>query len=185
VRVVAGSAGGLALAVPKTDLRPTMDRVRGAVFSSLGELTIGAQVLDLFAGTGALGIEALSRGAASAVFVENDRRAVSAIEKNLALTRMTGAIHTLDVFSYLDRLAAPESFDIIFADPPYAKAAGERDFGSELLANASLRRALKADGLLILEHLPNVALPLSSGWQTIRDKRYGATAVAFLKPSFA
>ena len=184
MRVVAGSSGGLALAVPKTDLRPTMDRVRGAIFSSLGELVIGAHVLDLFAGTGALGIEALSRGAASAVFVENDRRAVAAIEKNLAHTRLTGAIYALDVFGFLDRLAAPESFNIIFADPPYAKASGERDFASELLASASLRRALKPGGLLVLEHLPNTALPLTRAWQTIRDKRYGATTVAFLRPNF-
>src|SRR6185369_7146944 len=125
VRVVAGSAGGLALAVPKTDLRPTMDRVRGAIFSSLGELIVGARVLDLFAGTGALGIEALSRGAANVVFVENDHRSVSVIEKNLAHTHLSGTVHALDIFTYLDRLATPESFDIIFADPPYAKAAGE------------------------------------------------------------
>jgi len=181
VRVVAGSAGGLALAVPKTDLRPTMDRVRGAIFSSLGELIVGARVLDLFAGTGALGIEALSRGAASVVFVENDHRAVAVIEKNLAHTRLTGAIQALDVFSYLDRLAAPESFDIIFADPPYAKAPGERDFAPELLSSTNLQRALKLDGIFVLEHLPNTKLPLGDAWEAIRDKRYGATAVAFLK----
>src|SRR6187397_1353436 len=160
MRVIAGSAGGVRLAVPKRGVRPTMDRVKAAIFSSLGEAIIGARVLDLFAGTGALGIEALSRGAASVVFVENDRRAVAVIEKNLAHTRLTGAIHALDVFTYLDRLAAPESFDIIFADPPYAKAPGERDFAPELLSGTNLRRALKPDGIFVLEHLPNTALPL-------------------------
>ena len=185
MRVVAGSAGGLELRVPKTDLRPTMDRVRGAIFSSLGEFIAGASVLDLFAGTGGLGIEALSRGAASAVFVENDRRALAAIEKNLAHTRLTGTLRALDIFSYLDRLAAPASFDVIFADPPYAKIPGERDFTPELLRCESLRRALKPGGIFILEHLPGETLPLGDEWELIRGKRYGATAVAFLQVAHA
>ena len=79
MRVIAGSAGGLPLIVPKTDIRPTMDRVKAAIFSSLGDRIIGARVLDLFAGTGALGIEALSRGAASAMFVESERAAVATV----------------------------------------------------------------------------------------------------------
>ena len=181
MRIVAGSAGGLEIAVPKTDLRPTMDRVRGAIFSSLGEFIAGARVLDLFAGSGGLGIEALSRGAAAAVFVENERCATATIEKNLAHTRLTGTIHTLDIFSYLDRLAGAASFDAIFADPPYAKKPGERDFAPELLRSESLRRALKPGGIFILEHLPHAALTLAPEWELIRDKRYGATAVAFLR----
>ena len=111
MRIVAGTAGGLEIATPNTDLRPTMDRVRGAIFSSLGEFIVGARVLDLFAGSGGLGIEALSRGAAASVFVESDRRATATIEKNLAHTKLTGTIHTLDIFSYLDRLAGEASFD--------------------------------------------------------------------------
>ena len=158
-----------------------MDRVRGAIFSSLGEFIVGANVLDLFAGSGGLGIEALSRGAASAVFVENDRRAIAVIEKNLAHTRLRGSVHALDIFSYLDRLAAPASFDAIFADPPYAKIPGERDFAPELLRSEFLRRALKPGGVFILEYLPGAKLPLENEWELIRDKRYGATAVAFLQ----
>jgi len=84
MRVIAGSAGGIQLDVPKSGVRPTMDRVKAAIFSSLGELVPGARVLDLFAGTGALGLEALSRGAASALFVEENAAAISAIERNLA-----------------------------------------------------------------------------------------------------
>ena len=181
MRIVAGSAGGLEIAVPKTDLRPTMDRVRGAIFSSLGEFIIGARVLDLFAGSGGLGIEALSRGAADAVFVDSDRRASVAIEKNLAHTGLAGTIRTLDIFSYLDRLAGTASFDVIFADPPYAKKEGERDFAPDLLRSESLRRALRPGGTFILEHLPNATLPTGNEWELIRDKRYGATAVAFLR----
>src|SRR5205085_2180739 len=93
MRVIAGSAGGLPLQSPRTELRPTMDRVKAAIFSMLGEAVKGARVLDLFAGTGSLGIEALSRGSASATFIENDARAVAAIEKNLQRTRLRGTVH--------------------------------------------------------------------------------------------
>src|SRR3954468_449196 len=101
MRVIAGSAGGIRLHVPKQRVRPTMDRVKAAIFSSLGDEIIGARVLDLFAGTGALGIEALSRGAASALFVENDSSAVEAIERNLAKTKLTGRVRKLNVFAFL------------------------------------------------------------------------------------
>jgi len=182
VRVIAGAARGVPLHTPRSELRPTMDVVKGAIFSSVGEFVIGARVLDLFAGTGALGIEALSRGAASVTFVENDRRAVAAIQRNLEKTRLAGAVQSADVFRFLDRSAAPASFDLILADPPYSKAPGERDFAPELLASEPLRRALAPGGIFILEHLPGAALPLGEHWEIARDKRYGATAVAFLRP---
>ena len=130
-------------------------------------------------------LEALSRGAAAAVFVESDRRATATIEKNLAHTKLTGTIHTLDIFSYLDRLVGEASFDAIIADPPYAKKPGERDFAPELLRSESLRRALKPDGIFILEHLPHASLQLAPEWNLLRDKRYGATAVAFLRVAAA
>jgi 16S rRNA (guanine966-N2)-methyltransferase len=182
MRVVAGSAGGVTLHVPKTDLRPSMDRVKAAIFSSLHDVVTGGRVLDLFAGTGSLGIEALSRGAASAVFVESDPLAVQAIRRNLEKTRLTGPVHEMDIFSYLDRFAAPGSFDLIIADPPYAKQPGERDFAPELLASESLQRALDPGGIFVLEHLPGATLPLEPVWTTLRQKRYGATEVAFLRP---
>ncbi len=181
MRVIAGVAGGLPLHVPRAEVRPTMDRVRGAIFDSLRDLVPGARVLDLFAGTGAMGIEALSRGAASAIFVDNDGRAIASIERNLASTRLTGAVQTMDVFSYLDRFAAPESFHLIVADPPYARKPGERDFAPELLASDSLRCALVAGGVFILEHLPGAEFALANKWECLRQKRYGATAVAFLR----
>jgi len=183
VRVIAGSAGGLPLHLPKSDLRPTMDVVKGAIFSSLGEAIVGARVLDLFAGSGALGIEALSRGAASVIFVENDRRAVSAIERNLEKTHLRGDVRPIDVFRFLDRFAARGSFDVILADPPYAKAPGERDFAPELLGSEPLRQALAPGGVFILEHLPGARLPLrGNSWECLRQKRYGATEVAVLRP---
>src|SRR5437879_11407006 len=104
MRVIAGSAGGIRLAVPKRGVRPTMDRVKAAIFSSLGDSVIGARVLDLFAGTGGLGIEALSRGASSVLFVDDNRPAVVAIEKNLAKTKLTGHVRQQDVVKFLQRL---------------------------------------------------------------------------------
>src|SRR6266550_7137478 len=97
MRVIAGRAGGVRLTSPKSGVRPTMDRVKAAIFSSLGEMVIGARVLDLFAGTGALGIEALSRGAESALFIEEDRQSAATIEKNLTKTKLTGRVRQRDV----------------------------------------------------------------------------------------
>src|SRR3954449_10221616 len=115
MRVIAGAAGGIQLNVPKSGVRPTMDRVKAAIFSSLGESVIDARVLDLFAGAGGLGIEALSRGATSALFVEEDASAVSTIERNLARTKLEGRVRKQDVFSFLRSGQSAESFRIVFA----------------------------------------------------------------------
>ncbi|PYK75968.1 MAG: 16S rRNA (guanine(966)-N(2))-methyltransferase RsmD, partial [Verrucomicrobia bacterium] len=121
MRVIAGSAGGIRLAVPKRGVRPTMDRVKAAIFSSLGDAVAGARVLDLFAGSGALGIEALSRGASFAMFVEEDRQSAEIIERNLAKTKLKGRVRQQDVFDFLRHISGAETFQIIFADPPYEK----------------------------------------------------------------
>lgn len=183
MRVIAGTAGGIPLHTPRTDLRPSMEKVRGAIFDSLGDAVPGARVLDLFAGSGAIGLEALSRGAASVTFVEKDRAAVATIRRNFEKTRLSGNIQASDVFSFLDRFAAPESFDLIIADPPYSKISGERDFAPELLNSDALLRALAPGGTFVLEHLPSAPLALGARWECLRDKRYGATAVAFLRPT--
>lgn len=182
MRVVSGTAGGIPLVAPKTDLRPTMDRVKGALFDSLGEAILGARVLDLFAGSGGLGIEALSRGAASATLVEKDALAVVAIRSNLTKTRLQGAeVLALDIFSYLHKLTTPGIFNIILADPPYAKRTGERDFGVELLSDPALACALAPGGLFVLEKLPGSPLPKGTGWELLRARRYGATEVAYFQ----
>lgn len=183
MRVIAGTAGGRRLYTPRTDIRPTMDRVKAAIFSSLGVHLAGARVLDLFAGSGSLGIEALSRGAGSAVFVESADAAVASIERNLATTKMAGTVFESDVFAYLDRRAQPEAFDLVFADPPYAKRPGERDFTPELMASQPLRHALAPGGIFVLEKLPHAKLPASSLWTVLRAKTYGATEVVFLQTS--
>ena len=184
LRVIAGSAGGIPLACPKGDaVRPTMDQVRGAIFSSLGEFVLGARVLDLFAGTGGLGIEALSRGAMTATFVERDRRAVACIRANLEKTRLfsDAELIPLDVFSFLDR-AAGRTFDLIFADPPYTTRDQSDDHGARLLSNAGLAAGLAQDGMFVLEKSPQHPLgALPTSWEMIRQKRYGTAEVIFLR----
>jgi 16S rRNA (guanine966-N2)-methyltransferase len=122
LRVVAGTFKGRRLTAPRgTRTRPTADRVREALFSMLGDVG-GARVLDLYAGSGALGIEALSRGADSAVFVERDAQAVAAIERNLAAVGVEANLVRQDVVRFLAR--ADGAFDLVFCDPPYDSAAG-------------------------------------------------------------
>src|SRR5438874_2331868 len=141
MRVIAGRAGGILLVSPKNGVRPTMDRVKEAIFSSLGEMVTGARVLDLFAGTGALGIEALSRGAATAIFVDEDRQSIAAIEKNLAKTQLAGRVRQQNVFGFLkNAAAAAERFEIVFADPPYDKMKSGESFTEKLLDNKTDRQ---------------------------------------------
>jgi len=185
MRVIAGSAGGLRLAVAKHGVRPTMDRVKAAIFSSLGDAVIRARVLDLFAGSGALGIEALSRGASSVVFVEADRQSSAIIEGNLAKTKLKGRILQQDVFDFLRRTSAAEMFDIVFADPPYEKTEEGQRFTEKLLANEALPQLMDANGIFILEKRPGEALPETTQWRLLRQKRYGATEVLFLSQSGA
>ena len=180
MRVIAGSAGGIHLAVPKRGVRPTMDRVKAAIFSSLGEAIIGARVLDLFAGSGALGIEALSRGAASAIFLEDDRQSTEAIEKNLAKTKLKGRVRHQDVFDFLRQRSDAEKFQIVFADPPYEKAQHEQNCTEKLLNNESLLRFLEPTGIFVLEKRPSETVSALKLWRVIRQKSYGATEVLFL-----
>jgi 16S rRNA (guanine966-N2)-methyltransferase len=183
MRVIAGSAGGIRLAVPKRGVRPTMDRVKGAIFSSLGDAVVEARVLDLFAGSGALGIEALSRGASSVVFVEEDGQSAEIIECNLAKTKLKGRIRQQDAFDFLGHASGSELFDIVFADPPYEKAEKGERFTEKLLANEELPQLMDADGILVLEKWPAEAVPQMKQWLLVRQKTYGATEVLFLSRS--
>jgi 16S rRNA (guanine966-N2)-methyltransferase len=176
MRVVAGVAGGRRLRAPAgRSVRPTSERVREALFNALGSLDAiaGASVLDLFAGTGALGIEALSRGAASAVFVDADLRAVQAIEANLAATGLGDRARVVqsDVFRFLADAAPgpvdPVRYDIAFADPPYAF-----DGWPALLAVLPSR-------LVAIEARSHVEL--LSGWHPLRSRRYGDTVVTLAR----
>ena len=180
MRVIAGSAGGIRLAVPKHGVRPTMDRVKAAIFSSLGDAVIGAQVLDLFAGSGALGIEALSRGAASVLFVEEDRQSIATIGRNLAKAKFEARVRQQNVFEFLRSPSRTEKFQIVFADPPYEKTKSGDCFTEKLLTNKELAQLLDPQGVFVLEKHPGEALPDTKLWRVARQKTYGATEVLFL-----
>jgi len=173
MRVVAGIARGRPLVAPPGDrTRPTSDRVREAVFNALWSRGVlaGARVADLFAGSGAMGIEALSRGADHATFVERDRRALAAIRRNLEACGFGGRATVVDrpVEAWLAALPAEVRFDVVFCDPPYAF-----DGWADLLP------ALPAD-LVVVEAAAPVAAP--PGWRVERSARYGGTWVGFLAP---
>jgi 16S rRNA (guanine966-N2)-methyltransferase len=171
MRVVAGLAGGRRLLAPAgRRVRPTSERVREALFNALGSLdaVAGATVLDLFAGTGALGIEALSRGAATATFVDADPRAVAVIKANLKTTGMTERARVVqaDVMRFLTE-RPPTDVDLAFADPPYAFEGWAR-----------LLEVLPAR-LVAIEARSHIDLPL--GWHPLRSKRYGDTVVTLAR----
>jgi 16S rRNA (guanine966-N2)-methyltransferase len=180
MRVIAGRAGGVRLAAPVRGVRPTMDRVKAAIFSSLGDAIIDARVLDLFAGTGALGIEALSRGAASVVFVEDDRESSEIIEKNLAKTKLEGRIRNQNVFDFLRQASGAPKFQIIFADPPYEKTRHGEGHAEKLLNDKSLPQLLEPHGVFFFEKRPGETVSENQFWRVTRQKRYGATEVLFL-----
>jgi 16S rRNA (guanine966-N2)-methyltransferase len=182
MRIIAGRAGGIRLAVPPSGVRPTMDRVKAAIFSSLGDWVIGARVLDLFAGSGALGIEALSRGAASALFVDEDRQSISTIEKNLSKAHFQAQVRRQEVFDFLKHLSSSERFRIIFADPPYERTKSGERFTEKLLTNKALPQLLEPGGIFVLEKRPGEKLSDTDWWAVMRRKTYGATEVLFLSP---
>ncbi len=178
LRVISGTAGGLHLKSPKRHaLRPTQDRIRGAIFSSLAENIPGARVLDLYAGTGSFGIEALSRGAAFATFVEQDKEAVQCIRDNLAHCHLQGDVRQTDAMTYLAKPPA-EPFDLIFADPPYIKTRGKLDDDPILL---QISHFLTHDGIFIWEHYAGQRLECTAIWEVIRHRDYGETGLTFLR----
>lgn len=184
MRIISGQAGGIQLKVPDQVARPTSDRVREALFSMLGELVLKARVLDLFAGSGALGLECLSRGAGSALFVEQHGPAAALIQTNLTRTRLPGGkVLKADAYLALKRLAVTgEQFDLVFADPPYTKKAGDTDHASQLLASEYLRKIVAPDGWVVLETMvtkrDSGVIP---GWEVIRDRAYGSTRILLLQ----
>lgn len=183
MRIIAGQAGSIPIEVPRSMTRPTTDRVREAMFSSLANRIPGSDVLDLFAGSGALGLEALSRGATSATFVDSSRDSIRVIEGNLRKSNLPGGrIQQRDALAFAAGLA-PASFDLIFADPPYAKDEDARSLLESLLHAPAIVGLLREEGLLVLESWSKLPLPDSPAWNTTREKVYGSTRVSFLRPA--
>ncbi len=184
MRIISGTAGSIPIKVPPAETRPTTDRVRGAVFSMIADHVEGARVLDLFAGSGAMGLEALSRGAHSALFVEQHSAACQVIEQNISRSRLQGGrVAKADAFATLRRLAdAGERFHLIFADPPYAKKPGERDHALALLQDQNLHALLSPGGVFVLETMVTKAdSGAIANWDVARDRAYGSTRILVLR----
>jgi len=171
LRIIAGSRRGQRIAAPKgSATRPTSDRVRESAFNLIGPVD-GASVLDLFAGSGALGLEALSRGAADCVFVESSREACRAIGANLERLGLVGTVLCRDV---LRALAAQERrYDLVFCDPPY-------DFAATARLAGGLRHVLAPDGLLVYETGARTQ-PEVDGLRVRTSRRYGSARLTLFE----
>jgi 16S rRNA (guanine966-N2)-methyltransferase len=191
MRITGGQAARSILKVPKgLAVRPTPDLVKQAVFNSLGGRVVGARVLELFAGTGALSLECLSRGAASAVCVEKSSRHSEVLRQNFQVTGFapeTLQVRVQDVFAALAQLAAAgERFEIILADPPYGeKNIGRRStsFAQQLLDDVKLPRVLATGGLLVLGHTKRDTLSMPEYWQEKKLLKHGDSIMRFLSAS--
>jgi 16S rRNA (guanine966-N2)-methyltransferase len=180
MRITSGILRNRRFNVPKIEVRPTKESVREAIFSSLGGSCKGMRVLDLFSGSGALGMEAWSRGAASVVLVEQHNAVWKNLQENIEALRNDGLgdIKCIksDAISYLAR--AGGSFDLILADPPYDLP----DAMENTLAGIAEHSVLTDDGILVYELRAKGASPVvSDHWELLRDKKYGQTRVLVLK----
>lgn len=180
MRVIAGSRKGIALRCGRGPVyRPTTQLVKGSIFDTLGGDVTGAGFLDLFAGSGGVGIEALSRGAGRVVFVEQDHRILKALRTNLqrcGFTHEDAVVRMGDAIRYLRRLAAGEdTFDIIFADPPYRGNLAQEVVSIAEGAGRSICR------LLVIEHGVTVSFDESGSLERLRTKKFGQTYVTYFR----
>ena len=179
MRITGGIHRGRVLKVPEgMDVRPTQDRVREALFNILMHDIAGARFLDLFAGSGAVGLEAISRGAASATFVELNARHIAFIRSNAAMLKIAPEAVQADAYSYVSEFrGAP--FDIAYADPPYAL--GEERGFAEMLGALAERGVVRPGGLFIAETASRKAVADMPGWDLCRDRAYGKTRLLIWK----
>ena len=178
MRVIAGSAGGVMLAAPRDrHTRPISDRIKEALFGILGAKVSGARVLDLYAGSGAIGIEALSRGAERATFVERGAPAITALRANLARTRLAdrAAVITGGVKPFLDRDGA-RGHDLAILDPPY-------DERAILAPLQRLAAQIELGGTVVVKHFWRTPVPEPPGLVQVRVRRFGETTLTFLTRS--
>ena len=176
-RIVAGVAGGRRLVVPPSGTRPTSDRVREALFSALDSDPglDGAAVLDLCAGSGALGLEALSRGAVHALFVESDRRAAAVLRRNVADLGLPGAVVRAATAAAVLAKPADRRYDVVLVDPPYDVPAAEV---AGWLAEAEARERLAPDAVVVVERAAREGgFPWPAPLRAVRERRYGDTVL--------
>jgi 16S rRNA (guanine966-N2)-methyltransferase len=180
IRIIGGELKGRKLAtVPGIKTRPTADRVRESIFNMLGPRVRDAAVLDLFAGTGAMGIEALSRGAEAVVFADDDPAALSALKKNIESCLLANRSRTIkwDILKDLNILRTHKpAFNLVFIDPPY-----DKNMVQPTLSNLVLSRCLANGATVVIEHSTREPIPESAPGFNISDqRRYGKTLVSFL-----
>jgi 16S rRNA (guanine966-N2)-methyltransferase len=171
MRIIAGFAKGRRLVGPEgSGTRPMTDRAREGLFSSLGDVVAGAAVLDLYAGSGSLGLEALSRGATSVVFVERAGPALRALRRNIAHVDLGGEVSATDVARYLERPGSP--VDLVFVDPPYALSlASVQDVLKKLIPR------LAADARVVVHRRAGMDSPAVEGLELVDRRTYGDTVL--------
>ncbi len=174
IRVIAGKFGGRTIAVPPgTKTHPMGERVRGSLFNILGDLT-GQKVLDAFAGSGALGLEALSRGADTVMFIEREKVAQKVIVENITTLNLNEVAKVVkSSVSQWDETAPREQFDLILADPPYHDL--------QLSTVKRLTRHLKPNGLMVLSYPGRESVPTVNGVVVVDNRSYGDAALAFYR----
>lgn len=178
MRIIAGKAGRIAIQVPPAVTRPTTDFVRQALFSMLGDHVSGARCLDLYAGSGALGLEALSRGAAGCVFVDSHRQAVATIRRNLDKAGLDGGrVVAADVATHLRKDGGV--YDLITADPPYWKRPGDADHLRQLFDTGLLDPRLADGGWFVAEASAQQVPHEAAGWRLADHRCYGGSALWF------
>jgi 16S rRNA (guanine966-N2)-methyltransferase len=186
MRITGGTLRSRALKAPKGQAtRPTTDRVREALFGILASagLIEGARVLDLYAGTGALALEALSRGAATAVLVESAREALTALRANVAALGLEDRSRVVagDVAKAIRRLPDTGPFDLVFADPPWAMV--DEGHATAVLSTLARSAGIATDGRVVLEHSARTAPFDVDGLVRLETRKYGDTALTFYKPA--
>lgn len=189
MRITGGHAGGRILKVPKgLAVRPTVDRVKQAVFNSLGERVVGARVLELFAGSGALSLECLSRGAAAVLCVELSPKHAEFIRRNANNPEFPPhalEVRTQDVFAVLPQLVANgRTFDLILADPPYGeKNVGRRStsFAQKLLDDPNLPKTLAPGGRFVLGYVRLDTLEVPTWWREVKLLKHGDSLMRFFE----
>ena len=181
MRIITGKARGLKLETPKNyDIRPTTDRVKESLFNIIGTRIINAKILDLFAGTGNLGLESWSRGASEVIFVDKSKESLKIIEKNIEKAKAIDYVKIIknDFSSAIDILSKKnDKFDFVFSDPPYNK-----DILKKVMKKIAENEILNTGGYLIIERSKEEELTLiPDNFELVREVRYGATYICFLR----
>ena len=188
MRIIGGSESGLRLATPKgSGVRPTVDRVREAIFNRLAADIVGAKILDLFSGTGAIGLESASRGAGSVLSVEKSPRHARIIDQNIrqcGYQRPRVALKLGCAFRSIEQLASlGKYFDFVFADPPFGdKTSGQRSqsMAQRLIDDPNLLAITHARSVVVLGHASRDEIEIPGTWHSLKQNRYGDATIVYL-----